>query len=210
MTTHEIVEYVNWFLGENYSYNLIKQYLYYYRKKGILYYCDGLWSLSEKGEEFVNRIKRWLRKLVGDKTDDPPHLYSNLFSDYRESSSRYNLGISKVQVRYNISKVKYNISNNISSVVNYNYSDLLDRLREEHGLDGDEVGALRILLEHYARTGSTYMYIEELARRMGATPSWLYRNVLRRLKSMQLVYVWWDGKVGLGKRLRLVLGVGRR
>lgn len=198
-TTHEIVEYVNEYLGTNYSYNLIKQYLYYYRKKGILLYSDGLWSLSAKGEKFVNRIKRWLRRLIGDIIDEPPHLYSSLCSDYKESTSRYNLGITKVQI-------KYNISNSLSC----NYSDLLNRLKEEYGLNNDELDVLRILLEHFAKTRSTYMYIEELATRMETTEDWLQRNVLRRLRSMQLVYVWWDGKVGLGKRLRLMLGIEGR
>jgi len=102
-TTHEIIDHINEYLGTNYSYNLIKQYLYYYRKKGILLYSDGLWSLSAKGEKFVNRIKRWLRRLIGDIIDEPPHLYSSLCSDYKESTSRYNLGITKVQIKYNIS-----------------------------------------------------------------------------------------------------------
>ena len=197
-TAHEIVEYVNSCLGTGYSYNLVKQYLYYYRKRGILVYSDGLWSLSDEGEKLVNRIRRWLCKLVGDGHPSAGHCVEVLCPIYRESSSRYNLSIRKVEVEYNSSIREVELRHS-------DYSDVVEKLKREFELDNDEVDVIRILLEHYVRTGSTYMYIEELANRMETTPSWLYQNVLRRLKSRGIVYIWRDGKVGIGRTLKNIL-----
>lgn len=100
---------------------------------------------------------------------------------------------------------KRNVTKSFSYIM-LNINEIITEIREKYEITKDEEDILKTLLEHYVVTGSTYMYIDNLALRLEASLSWLWHN-LKSLKSKRLVYVWRDGKVGLGKNLRNMLGL---
>ncbi len=167
-------------------------YLSYYRRKGWVVNHSPVWSLTEAGKAFVEKYRSHLLYLLGESYGTPSH--TKVHTKVNESIT---LSHTKADERLILKKTKARVSETI---------ELLKRKLKNR----DEADALQILLFNYFENGSTYMYLDELAEELEADPSWLLRVVLRRMRSRGLVYVWRDGKVGLGRVVRELLGIPSR
>lgn len=182
-TTEMLAEEVERLTGRRMRAKDLLRYLRYYQQKGWVTSASPLWSLTDEGRCFVLKYERWLRRLVGDLSQKPT--VGESFVWHTEPDGTVSYGIPKT------AKERLN--------------DVIDRLRP-YLRNGDEEAVLRVLVANYLETGSTYMYVDELAEELESSPSWLYQHVLRRMRGRGLIYVWRDGKVGLGRLVRRVLG----
>ena len=180
-TVEELAEEVERLTGRSVSAKDLYPYLHYYQRKGWVTSGSPLWGLTDEGTKFVEKYERWLLKLVGEKNQPTENFASDTKPDER---------------------VEYRIRNIDKTRLN----QLIEKFRQ-YLRNKDEEDVLRVLLEHFAATGSTYMYLDELAERLGADASWLYREVLRPMRARRIIYVWKDGKVGLGRVVRRALGL---
>lgn len=187
-TTIQLASDVERVMGEPIRAQDVRPYLRYYRKLGWVTSHSPYWSLTEEGMKFVLKYRDWLLRLVGDSSRKSR--LSATFVWERKLEETFPFEMKGERKLSNTLKLKF----------------AMEKIRR-YLRNRDEEDVMRLLLENYFETGSTYMYLDELAEMLLTTPSWLYQEVLRKMKSRKLVYVWKDGKVGLGLLAKRLLGI---
>ena len=148
----------------------VSSYLSYWRRRGLLEYNHGFWSLTSEGEGLARRL---LARRRGQRA-----AASSSGSSSTSSGSSGCTGS----------------GGSLEGILPL--------------LEDDERVVLEQLLAHYQRWGSTYTYLDELARAMNADPQWLL-SVARRLQAKSLLYIYRDRqlgvRIGLSRKLRELL-----
>ncbi len=187
MKTAEIAQH----LGYNSRY--ISSYLSYWRVRGLFEYVNGLWQLTPKGEQVAQliisryqeqRFNEYLmiaKQILGEQvktavndnnTQVTPHSSSRSLSFIAGKTSQK---IPQPDRKYQVECLKQLI----------NYNELPDEEKE----------VLDLLLEHYIKWNSTYMYVDQLIEQLQANEIWLMR-ILKSLQAKHLIYLYRDPRLG--------------
>ncbi len=185
----------------------VSSYLSYWRVRGYVDYDSGFWFLTPKGEEYaysiVERAKRgsddeYARLALSIASGQPVNRTRNNKS--RGSGPRPRRASQSFIADETSGSDKKRLDR-VSAVV-----CALETLKDL--VDPDEFDVLNILLTHYSRWGSTYMYADQLQEALRADQAWLLK-VLRGLQAKNLVYIYTDPRlgmrVGLSRRLKELL-----
>lgn len=186
----------------------IASYLSYWKTRGYVEYESGLWYLTPLGEDYAREV---LERESNDRLSEFIGVAQRILGGARQvkpaikGKRRGSTGIAGSHSSRFIAGLKGYASNERQDR-GETARCALESLSE--GLTSDEIEVLSTLLDHYARWGSTYLYIDQLQESMGADFNWLVR-VLRDLQSKSLVYIYKDPRlglrVGLAKRAREAL-----
>ena len=173
----------------------VASYLSYWKTRGYVAYDSGFWYLTPTGEEYANtileRVKReasneleiLARRIAGER-----HV-GTTGNDKNQAPRARGQGPSQSFIVGQTGMVSNERQDRGSRVV-----CALNALKGQ--LDGDEFEVVNVLLLHYAKWGSTYMYIDQLQERMQADYNWLMRTV-RRLQAKNVVYIYNDPRLGM-------------
>lgn len=184
----------------------VSSYLSYWKARGYVDYDSGLWYLTPKGEEYaysvVERAKRAInseleaiaRQLIADRISEA--INDNAPRPRKRRESGFQSFIAR-----QTSQAGSKRQDRVSVVV-----CALEALKDQ--LDDDEFEVVNALLSHYAKWGSTYLYVDQLQEKLQADYAWLMKS-LRRLQAKNLVYIYTDPRlglrVGLSRRLKEIL-----
>ena len=185
----------------------ISSYLSYWKSRGFVEYDRGFWYLTPEGEEYARSIVERAKSVI---SDEYKMLAYNLLNQssikqtINDKSRRQERG-ERSQLQSFIVSKSFKMNNKrqkrVSAVV-----CVQNILKNE--IDDEEYEVLSMLLSHYARWGSTYIYIDQLQERLSADYTWLIRKI-RSLQTKNLVYVYTDPRlgirVGLSKKLKEML-----
>jgi len=191
-----------------YDARYIASYLSYWKARGYVEYESGLWYLTPLGEDYAREV---LERESNDRLSEFIGVAQRLLSEARhvkptmkgkKTGSREGSGSGALRFIAGITSKGGNEPQSRVEAAACALEELLE------GLNSDEAEVLSALLNHYARWGSTYLYLDQLQERMGADFNWLVK-VLRDLQSKGLVYIYRDPRlglrVGLAKRAREAL-----
>ncbi len=180
-----------------YETKYVSSYLSYWRTRGYVEYLDGYWSLTPKGEEYAERV---LERETSEEADRMALIARRILS---QSSEQVKPAINDKSRGRGAGTPRKSLSFTVDSTIKRG-NELQDRARRAKcileilapDLDQDEFEALSSLLAHYAKWGSTYLYLDNLAEAMNADYTWLLR-VMRRLQSKGIVYIYTDPRLGI-------------
>ena len=191
-----------------YDARYIASYLSYWKARGYVEYESGLWYLTPLGEDYAREV---LERESNDRLSEFIGVAQRILGEakrvrpaMKRKRGRPGEGGGGGSLRF------------IAGLTGERDNETQDRVAAARcalealsdGLSGDEVEVLGALLDHYARWGSTYLYLDQLQEMMGADFNWLVK-VLRDLQAKSLVYIYKDPRlglrVGLAKRAREAL-----
>ncbi len=186
----------------------VSSYLSYWRYRGLFDYENGFWTLTEAGEEYArsiveremnSRVAQYAalaRKILAEK--DSPTVNDKTGGAVAAGGG----GASGRLLPFTATETNLRGKKRRERRLTRN---CIRALLAELELDEDERTVLEALLDHYARWGSTYTYLDHLEKSLDADRMWLM-NILRLLQSKKLVYIYNDRRlgvrVGLAKPLR--------
>jgi len=185
----------------------VSSYLSYWRSRGFVEYDRGFWYLTPEGEEYARAVVERAKSAI---SDEYRMLALDLvgrgdfkltINDRKHVARSKNEGKSQSFIVSKRFKVNNKRQERVSAVICVQNS-----LKDE--IDEEEFEVLSALLTHYARWGSTYIYIDQLQERLKADYTWLIRKV-RSLQTKNLIYVYNDPRlgirIGLSKRVKEML-----
>ena len=185
----------------------VSSYLSYWKSRGFVEYDRGFWYLTPEGEEYARSIVERAKNVL---SDEYKMLAYNLLNQSRlKRTINDKKGFQKTgqegHVQSFIVSKRFKTNNKrqerISAVV-----CVQNAIKDE--IDEEEFEVLSTLLSHYARWGSTYIYMDQLQERLNADYTWLIRKI-RSLQTKNLVYIYTDPRlgirIGLSKRIRELL-----
>ncbi|MEB3780440.1 MAG: replication initiator protein WhiP [Desulfurococcales archaeon] len=172
----------------------IASYLSYWKTRGYVEYESGFWQITPKGEDYAREIisreaSSEFDKFVTLARKIASESINQTIKDKRRASG----GVESDKPLSFIVGLKDNVNKKRQERVEQ-ASCLLRILHEE--LDQDEYYILEHLLLHYAKWGTTYIYVDQLSERLNADLQWLLKN-LRSLQSKGLVYIYTDPRLGI-------------
>ncbi len=183
----------------------VSSYLSYWKTRGLFEYVNGYWQLTREGEEYARNI---LEKQMNSRV----HQYMALAKQILESGEQVRAAVKDktrgirsrgsgllqpftVAETYKADKKKQNIPPEYCIQAIIDYSELTPEEQE----------VLDLLLSHYMKWGTTYLYADQLQRELDADASWLLR-VLRLLQTKGIIYIYKDRRLGIrigfSKRVR--------
>lgn len=178
-----------------YSTRYISSYLSYWKTRGYVEYETGFWYLTPLGEEYA-------REVLDRESRDR-------FNEFASIAQRI---LSSIPERPAINSKKTRSPNPftgkplpfIASLTNNPGNKQQDRgaaascamdvIAEE--LTQDEAEVMRFMLDHYARWGTTYIYLDQMQEGLGADFQWLVRT-LRSLQTKGFIYIYKDPRLGM-------------
>ena len=182
----------------------VASYLSYWKARGYVAYDAGFWYLTPRGEEYaqtvLERVKReasnelevYARRMVSERR------VKGAVNDKTGAAPPEGPGRPQSFIAGKTGLPGSERQDRGSRVV-----CALTALKGQ--LDDDEFEVVNVLLLHYAKWGSTYMYLDQLQERMQADYQWLMR-IVRRLQAKNVVYIYSDPRlgirVGLSRRLK--------
>ncbi len=185
----------------------VSSYLSYWRSRGFVEYDRGFWYLTPEGEEYARSIVERAKSVISNEyrvialniLDE-----NNLKRTIKDRKTIQEKSVSSEIQSFIVSK-RFKANNKrqerVAAVICVQNS-----IKDE--IDDEEFEVLSALLSHYARWGSTYIYIDQLQERLKADYTWLIRKV-RSLQSKNLLYVYTDPRlgirIGLSKRVKEML-----
>ena len=192
-----------------YSTRYISSYLSYWKSRGLFDYENGFWVLTDEGEDYARTIaEREMNSRVAQYAALAQRILSSqpvnrAINDKGEASPTLQSGrVLSFTVR---DTGKTGKKRQKRSTTRKCINAILTDLEE---LDEDERLVMEQLLEHYAKWGSTYTYLDHLEQVLEADRVWLLKT-LRLLQAKKLVYIYTDKRlgirVGLSKRIRELL-----
>jgi len=178
-----------------YETKYISSYLSYWRSRGLVEYQNGYWTLTPAGEEYAVQV---LDRETGEDLDRMAHIARRIIATPQVRPTRNNK-----RARTRPPEAGESLSFTVTQTGKHD-NILQERARQAKcfleilsaDLDQDEFDALSSLLAHYAKWGSTYIYLDNLAEAMNADYTWLLR-VMRRLQSKGIVYIYTDPRLGV-------------
>ncbi|MEN2999646.1 MAG: replication initiator protein WhiP [Acidilobaceae archaeon] len=171
----------------------VSSYLSYWRARGYVEYETGLWRLTPKGEAYAREIyERESREEDEYLAMAHKVLSSPVKVARKDKKGEEGRGKSGKALQF-IAEQKGKEGNKLQERVSVSTCAL--NSIKEHVSEG-ELEVIMSLFSHYARWGTTYMYVDQLQERMGADFAWLMK-VLRDLQSKGLVYLYTDPRLGM-------------
>ncbi len=176
-----------------YTSRYVSSYLSYWRQRGLFEYENGYWTLTELGEEFArniieremnNRFTQYsaLARKILEEQDTPA------VNDKRGGRGGGHSGAVLPFTARDTSK--------IGSKRQKSAQKCARAILAELDLEDEERLVLEALLDHYAKWGSTYTYLDQLEKLLDADRIWLM-GILRILQSKRLVYIYNDKRLGI-------------
>ena len=178
-----------------YETKYISSYLSYWKTRGYVEYNSGYWFLTPKGEEYAREVAE---RSSDEKFDRLAALAQRILAeggikrtmnDKKGATGRRGPG---KPLSFTVRK-KRSLDNKLQERAAAS-ACLLDMLRGE--LSEDEIELLSALLGHYAKWGSTYMYLDQLAELIEADFKWILQ-VARLLQTKNIIYIYTDPRLGL-------------
>ncbi|GAB6148382.1 replication initiator protein WhiP [Stetteria hydrogenophila] len=184
----------------------VSSYLSYWKARGYVGYEAGLWYLTPKGEEYAYSVVQRAKRAVDSELEA---LARSLASEHVKPAINHK----RPRARSGLAGGFQSFIASQTSLAGNKRQDrastvvcALEALRGE--LSDDEFEVVNALLSHYARWGSTYLYIDQLQERLQADYSWLMKAA-RKLQAKNLVYIYTDPRlglrIGLSRRLKEIL-----
>ncbi len=189
-------------LGKSSRY--VASYLSYWRARGVVEYRAGYWFLTKQGEEIVKALIsasqiRVEEQLTHDRTTEPVVQTMNNKSKQGAANS------SGVIQSFTVEQTSASEGKQLEEDRAKKALNCLSKILGSKNLDEEEYSVLSHLVKHYAEWGSTYLYIDQIAEDLHYELRQLLQ-VLRRLQTKKLIYMYSDRKlgmrVGLGKSLK--------
>ncbi len=191
-----------------YDSRYIASYLSYWKTRGYVEYESGYWYLTPLGEEYARNV---VEKEINDRFNEFAAIAQRILSSLHISGARKSK--KGVPERGGAGVSLPFIAGNIASPGSKRQKRqaiaecALQSLSGED-LTSDELEVVKVLLEHYARWGTSYMYVDQLQEALQADYEWLVRT-LRELQTKGIVYLYRDPRLGLrvgfSKSMRQVL-----
>jgi hypothetical protein len=192
-----------------YSTRYISSYLSYWKIRGLFEYENGYWTLTAEGEEYARTI---VEKEMNTRVAQYAALAKKIISDNHRAKPIQQTIKGKNETR------EYTLSGRLQSFIaaqtNKRRKKRQDRppikacinaLLSTLELEEDEQSVLEALLDHYAKWGSTYTYLDHLEKELEADRTWLI-SVARILQAKKLIYIYTDRRLGIrigfSKKLR--------
>ncbi len=186
----------------------VSSYLSYWKSRGLFEYRDGYWMLTEEGRRYAERV---IEKYTRDADDQMVLLARKILATQPTAARNGNIA-------YHQPGQYHGFLPNLATSQDIILTAETGKEARKHcanalistysALDDDEKEVLQALLEHYTEWGKTYLYLDQLQDKLEADTLWL-RNVLRKLQSKNIVYVYHDKRmgirVGLSKQARQLL-----
>jgi len=179
-----------------YDSRYVASYLSYWRSRGYVEYESGYWYLTPLGEEYARNV---LEKEVNDRFNEFASIAQRILSSIHERRA-INSKSRGAGARHRGPALPF-----IADFIGKRGNKPQDKARiaecalesiAELGLSSDEIEVYRALLDHYAKWGTTYMYLDQLQEEMEAGYDWLLKT-LRELQTKGLVYLYRDPRLGL-------------
>lgn len=178
-----------------FSSRYVSSYLSYWRARGYVEYNSGLWYLTPRGEEYARAV--YMREARRSSSDEyvlaAQRLLSSSIKQTVKDKTQQARGGAPDSLLPFTAELTGKPSNKLQervSVVTCALSKLKSFISE------DELDILAHLASHYARWGTTYMYLDQLQEKLEADYSWLMRT-LRTLQSKGLLYIYTDPRLGV-------------
>lgn len=175
----------------------VSSYLSYWRGRGYVDYDRGFWYLTPLGEEYAHDV---VDRLKSSLEDEYARLARSLLLREKSVSSTVNdkrrrrrRGASENPQSFIVASTN-NSDNKRSGDRVEQVTCVLRLLRGQ--LSEDEFEIISSILTHYARWGSTYLYVDQLQERLQADQKWLLSK-LRSLQVKNLVYIYADPRLGV-------------
>ena len=186
----------------------ISSYLSYWKARGYFENVSGYWQLTAKGEEFARQV---VEKRLNSRVSQFAALARQIIEDVwgeqiKQTRNRKRTGRLAEQTPQFLSFVvadKGKSDNKRKTSIHPIHC--LASIIDVNELSDEELEILEIMINHYVKWGSTYMYIDQLQQKLDADPAWLLR-VLKSLQSKGIIYIYNDRRlgtrIGFSKRLR--------
>ncbi|MCE4628337.1 MAG: replication initiator protein WhiP [Desulfurococcales archaeon] len=178
-----------------YETRYISSYLSYWKTRGYVEYSGGFWMLTPKGEEYAEKVAERERD---EKFDRLALLAQRILSEQnvKQTTNGKRRGRARSEhgpsLRF-IAPKKGSLHSKLQERA-LAAACFLETLKPE--LSDEEVEVLSAILSNYTKWGSTYMYIDQLARLMEADYRWIL-EVARLLQTKNIVYLYTDPKLGI-------------
>jgi len=177
-----------------FSSRYVSSYLSYWRTRGLVDYDSGYWFLTPKGEAIAREVyERETRRGSDEYTILAQKILSSGVSQAMKSKGGGAGRGEASELLPFIAELKGKGGNKLQERVSAG-ACLLNALKGS--LREEELDVLMTLVAHYARWGTTYMYLDQLQERMNADYTWLVK-VLRELQSKGLIYIYTDPRLGV-------------
>lgn len=178
-----------------FSSRYVSSYLSYWRARGYVEYSSGFWYLTAKGEEYARSV--YFRESKKSSSDEYVLLAQRILSSnvklaIKDKAQTLRSGSSERLLPFTVElteKAGNKLQDRVSTA-----TCVLSKLKNL--VSDDELDVLAHLATHYARWGTTYMYLDQIQERLEADYSWLMR-VLRTLQSKGLLYIYTDPRLGV-------------
>jgi len=172
----------------------ISSYLSYWKERGFVEYENGLWYLTPKGEDFAREM---ISKVSDEKFNEFVALAQRIAGDSVKQTinDKNNIrkgGFSKESLSF-IVRQTYKVDNKRQNRVSQ-VACVMQQLKDI--IDEDEMEITSSILTHYAKFGTTYLYLDQLMERLKADYTWLLKR-LRSLQSKGILYIYTDPRLGI-------------
>ncbi len=185
----------------------VSSYLSYWKSRGFVNYVAGYWFLTELGKQYVELLIKSTSNSVGSVTQKRTI----------ESISTTINHKNKQEKADDRQRFQQFIVEKTSSVVGKQDLDNLiyeciEKMVYNKNLDEEETFVILHMVKHYLQWHSTYVYLDQLVEELDYDIAHLM-NILKRLQSKKLIYIYNDRKlglrVGIGKALKDLISLCR-
>ncbi|MEM1877207.1 MAG: hypothetical protein QXE70_10015 [Ignisphaera sp.] len=202
----------------NKSSKLISSYLSYWKTRRYVVYRTGYWMLTKLGEEYVKTLLESIGIPVATPRDVVllahklinEQIHSTINNKNQLKNRPYGTEIQRFissETYNNVGKHSHNTSTDTKAVLEKALS-CVKKVLETKDLLEEEIAILSYLIKHYVEWNSTYLYLDQIADELHY-PSHELMNILRKLQTKKLVYLYTDRRfgirVGLGKSFKYIL-----
>lgn len=173
----------------------VSSYLSYWRVRGYVEYSSGLWYLTARGEEYARSI--YMREARKSSLDEYALIAQRILSSSVKQAIKDKAQPARSTPSEQVLPFTAELTGKAGSKLQERVSTVTCALSKLRSLiSEDEFEVLAHLASHYARWGTTYMYVDQLQEKLEADYSWLMR-VLRTLQSKGLLYIYTDPRLGV-------------
>ncbi|MCE4604553.1 MAG: replication initiator protein WhiP [Aeropyrum sp.] len=178
-----------------YQTRYVSSYLSYWKTRGYVEYEAGLWYLTPLGEEYAREV---LERESRDRFNEFAVIAQRILSTVREKPAINDKRRASIRGAAGkplpfIAGLKGKPDNKPQERA-ASARCALEVSRED--LTGDELEVMSFLLDHYAKWGTTYIYLDQMQEEMGADFQWLVKT-LRGLQTKGYIYIYRDPRLGM-------------
>ncbi|MEM0490850.1 MAG: helix-turn-helix domain-containing protein [Ignisphaera sp.] len=202
----------------NKSSKLISSYLSYWKTRRYVVYRTGYWMLTKLGEEHVKTLLESIGVPIATPRDVVllahklinEQIHTTINNKNKLKNTPYSTEIQQFivsETAKNVGKHSHNTSTDTKTTLEKALS-CVKKVLETKDLLEEEITILNYLIKHYVEWSSTYLYLDQIADELHY-PSHELMNILRKLQTKKLVYLYTDRRfgirVGLGKSFKYIL-----